>query len=67
MQQPVGVRSALSEIHSLFRFAALAHPEHAETIARVLGIPPKRFDRAVITYLTEPEVYALLAACDLTT
>ena len=44
----------LAAIHSLFRFAALAHPEHAETIDRVLAIPPKRFDRALITYLTEP-------------
>jgi integrase len=33
----------------------------------VLAIPPKRFDRALITYLTEPEVDALLAACDPTT
>jgi integrase/recombinase XerD len=57
----------LAAVHSLFRFAALAHPEHAETIARVLAIPPKRFDRALITYLTEPEVDALLAACDPTT
>lgn len=54
----------LAAIHSLFRFAALAHPEHAESISRVLAIPPKRFDRALITYLTEPEVDALLAACD---
>jgi integrase/recombinase XerD len=54
----------LAAIHSLFRFAALAHPEHAESIARVLAIPPKRFDRVLITYLTEPEVDALLAACD---
>ena len=54
----------LAAIHSLFRFAALAHPEHAESIARVLAIPPKRFDRALITYLTEPEVDALLTACD---
>jgi integrase/recombinase XerD len=30
----------------------------------VLAIPPKRCDRAVVTYLTEPEVEALLAACD---
>jgi site-specific recombinase XerD len=57
----------LAAVHSLFRFAALAHPEHAETISRVLAIPPKRFDHALITYLTEPEVDALLAACDLTT
>ena len=54
----------LAAIHSLFRFAALAHPEHADSISRVLAIPPKRFDRALITYLTEPEVDALLASCD---
>ena len=54
----------LAAIHSLFRYAALEHPEHAETISRVLAIPPKRYDRALVTYLTEPEVQALLAACD---
>jgi integrase/recombinase XerD len=54
----------LAAIRSLFRFAALEHPEHAESISRVLAIPPKRFDRALITYLTEPEVDALLARCD---
>jgi site-specific recombinase XerD len=57
----------LAAIHSLFRFAALHHPEHAEGISRVLAIPPKRFDRALITYLTEPEVDALLTCCDQTT
>jgi integrase/recombinase XerD len=56
----------LAAIHSLFRFAALAHPEHAASISRILAIPPKRFDRALITYLTEPEVDALLASCDQT-
>jgi len=54
----------LAAIHSLFRFAALAHPEHAASIARVLAIPPKRCDQALISYLTEPEVDALLASCD---
>lgn len=57
----------LAAIHSLFRFAALAHPEHAASIARVLAIPPKRFDRALITYLNETEIDALLAACNPTT
>jgi len=57
----------LAAIHSLFHFAALTHPEHADSIARVLAIPPKRFDRALISHLTEPEVDALLAACDPTT
>lgn len=54
----------LAAIHSLFRFAALMHPEHAASIARVLAIPPKKFDRALVAYLSEPEVDALLAACD---
>ena len=54
----------LAAIHSLFRFAALTHPEHAASISRVLAIPPKRFDRALISYLTDAEVDALLACCD---
>jgi integrase len=33
----------------------------------VLAIPPKRFERDLVTYLTEQEVDALLAACDRTT
>lgn len=57
----------LAAIHSLFRYAALIHPEHAQSISRVLAIPPKRFDRAMVSYLAEPEVDALLAACDQTT
>ena len=65
-----GVRTRnarLAAVHSLFRYAALTHPEHAETIARVLAIPPKRFNQALVTYLDKPEVDALLAACDLST
>ncbi|MBA3807738.1 MAG: tyrosine-type recombinase/integrase [Solirubrobacterales bacterium] len=54
----------LAAIHSLFRFAALSHPEHAALIQRVLAMPPKHSDRALITYLTEPEINALLDAPD---
>ena len=57
----------LAAIHSLFRFAALRHPEHAAVIQRVLAIPPKRADRPLVSYLTEPEIAALLAAPDRTT
>jgi site-specific recombinase XerD len=57
----------LSAIHSLFHFAAPHHPEHAATISRVLAMPSKRFERALVTYLTTGEVDALLAAPDLTT
>jgi integrase/recombinase XerD len=57
----------LAAIRSMFAYAALRHPEHAETIARVLAIPAKKYDRALVTWLTEPEVDALLAAPDKST
>jgi integrase/recombinase XerD len=54
----------LAAVHSLFRYAALHHPEQAASIQRVLAIPPKRFDRSIVTYLTEPEIDVLLKAPD---
>ena len=57
----------LAAIHSLFAYLALHHPEHAASIQRVLAIPHKRTERNLVTYLTEPEVDALLEACDQTT
>ena len=57
----------LAAIHSLFRYAALRHPEHAASIQRVLAIPSKRFERELVTFLTEQEADALLGACDATT
>lgn len=54
----------LAVIHSLFQHAALRHPEHADLIARVLAIPSKNTDQAVITYLTDIEVDALVASPD---
>jgi integrase/recombinase XerD len=57
----------LAAIHSLFRYAALQHPEHAQTIERVLAIPPKRYERALLTFLAEQEIAALLAAPDRST
>jgi site-specific recombinase XerD len=57
----------LAAIRSLFRYAALRHPEHAATIQRVLAIPGKRTDQALVTFLTDPELQALLAAPDRST
>jgi site-specific recombinase XerD len=57
----------LAAIHSMFGYAALQHPEHAESISRVLAIPPRRFDKALVTWLTEQELDALLAAPDKST
>ena len=64
-QRENGVRTRnarLAAIRSLFRYAALRHPEHAAVIERVLAIPPKRYDRRLVTFLTEQELDALLAA-----
>ena len=54
----------LTAIRSLFAYAALRHPEHALLIQRVLAIPPKRFDKRIVTFLTPLEVDALIAAPD---
>jgi site-specific recombinase XerD len=54
----------LAAVHSLFAYAALRHPEHAELIQRVLAIPAKRTDRQTVSFLTHDEVDALLAAPD---
>jgi site-specific recombinase XerD len=57
----------LTAIRSLFNFAAYRHPEHAALIQRVLAIPPKRTNKAIVTYLTDDEAAALLAAPDRST
>jgi integrase/recombinase XerD len=57
----------LAAIHALFRHAALQRPDEAAVIQRVLAIPPKRFDRTIVTYLNEAEITALLDAPDPTT
>jgi site-specific recombinase XerD len=54
----------LAAIHSLFRYAAWRHPEHADDITRVLAIPTKRHDHTIVTFLTDAEADALLAAPD---
>jgi integrase/recombinase XerD len=56
----------LAAIRSLYHYAALRHPEHAATIARVLAIPTKRHDRAIVSYLDDQETASLLAAPDQT-
>ena len=56
----------LAAIRSFFRYAALRHPEHAAVIQQVLAIPQKRFDRAIVSFLTLAELDALVAAPDRT-
>jgi len=57
----------LTAIHSFFRYVAFELPAHAAQIQRVLAIPSKRFTRTLVTFLTHPEVDALLAAPDRST
>ncbi len=56
----------LAAIHSLFSYAAFRHPEHADVIQRVLAIPAKRTDRQLVSFLTDTETIALIAAPDRT-
>jgi integrase/recombinase XerD len=57
----------LAAIHSLYRYAALRHPEDIATIGRVIEIPPKRHKHKTISYLDLDEIKALLAAPDRST
>jgi len=54
----------LIAIHSLFAYAALRCPDHAEQISRVLAIPPKRRTATIVSFLTRDETDALLGAPD---
>jgi integrase/recombinase XerD len=54
----------LTAIRSFFRYAALEAPADSGTIQRVLAIPNQRQPRALVGFLTRPEIEALLAAPD---
>jgi integrase/recombinase XerD len=57
----------LAAIRSLFGYAALRHPEHAELIQHVLAIPTKRTTHRDVCFLHPAEIDALLAAPDTNT
>lgn len=66
-QRALTIRSRnlrLTAIHSFFRFAAFELPTHAAQIQRVLAIPSKRYSRKLVSFLSRPEVDALLSAPD---
>ena len=54
----------LTAIRSFFQFAAYEEPSRASQIQRVLAIPGKRHTRALVHFLSRPEIDALLAAPD---
>lgn len=65
-----GVRSRnarLASLRSFYHYAALEAPQHASVIQRVLAIPYKRLTRRQVSYLTRPEIEAVLANVDKST
>lgn len=57
----------LAGIRSFFHYLAFQEPAFAANIQRVLAIPRKRQDRALVEYLTRAEAEALVATPDRST
>lgn len=57
----------LAAIHSLFHYASLRAPEHAQLISRVLAIQTKRTTTTIVSFLNRSELDALFAAPDQST
>jgi integrase/recombinase XerD len=57
----------LAAIHSLFGYASLQAPEHAQLISRVLAIQTKRTAKTAVDFLSRAELDAPLTAPDRTT
>lgn len=54
----------LAAIRSFFHYIAFKAPERSALIQQVLAIPKKRHDRAIIDYLNQKEIEALLSSPD---
>ena len=57
----------LSAIRSFFKYIAVNEPQLLHHCQRILAMPPKRHEIRVIDYLSRAEIYALIAARDLST
>ena len=57
----------LSAIRSFFRYASLRDVEHLAVANRVLAIPTKRTTHPLLTFLSRPEIDAILASTDQST
>lgn len=57
----------LAGIRSFFRYLAYQLPEQSSLIQRVLAMPSKKHQRALVEFLTKEEIHALLNAPDLHT
>lgn len=52
----------LSAIHAFFRYVSISEPALALNCQRILAIPAKRHERAIVEFLTENEGAAVIAA-----
>ncbi len=52
----------LAALHGFFRYVALSEPAFSLHCQRILAIPPKRFERGPVEFLTEEETTALVSA-----
>lgn len=57
----------LTAVRSFFRFLAFEEPAYSAHIQRVLAIPAKRHAQRLVSFLTRPEIEAILAVPDKTT
>lgn len=57
----------LASLRAFYHYAALEAPQHAGMIQRVLAIPYKRLTRRLVSYLTRPELEAILSSVDKST
>ena len=57
----------LTAVRSFFRFVSFEEPAHSALIQRVLAIPSKRHDKREVSFLTRPEIEAILGSPDRTT
>lgn len=57
----------LASLRAFYHYAALEAPQRSGLIQRVLAIPYKRVTRRLVSYLTRPEVEAMLASVDKST
>ncbi|USQ76098.1 tyrosine-type recombinase/integrase [Ornithinimicrobium cryptoxanthini] len=61
---PTTRNARLTAIRAVLAVALPDHPEHADTLARVLALPARRRAPRVVQFLEEAETEALLAAPD---
>lgn len=64
---PRSLNQRLAAVRSFFRFVSFQEPGLTALVERIRAIPFRRFDRRQVTFLSRPEIEAILAAPDTNT